>query len=90
MPTPRKPVELHVLNGSYKKNLSRKPKGCTQSNSPLGDPPACDALPNPTPRGPLDPQTGNLLDYAGTLIGAMRARWLMVRSNKAITSSCVV
>ena len=37
-----------------------------------------------------NPQAGNLLDYAGTLIGAMRARWPMVRSNKAITSSCVV
>jgi hypothetical protein len=28
--------------------------------------------------------------YAGTLIGVVLARWLMVRSNKAITSSCVV
>ena len=36
------------------------------------------------------PQAGNLLAHAGTLIRAVLARWLMVRSNKAITSSCVV
>ena len=33
---------------------------------------------------------GHLFDHAGTLIGAVLARWLMVRSNKAITSSWVV
>ena len=37
-----------------------------------------------------NPQAGNLHYHAGTLIGATRARWPMVRSNKAITSSCVV
>jgi len=34
MPNHRKPVELHVLNGSYKKNPSRKPKSYVNFNSP--------------------------------------------------------
>ena len=67
MPTPRKPVELHVLNGSYKKNPSRKPKGCTQSNSPLGDPPACDPLPK-RPYTARPPQTGKPAIYS-TMLG---------------------
>jgi hypothetical protein len=32
----------------------------------------------------------HLLDHAGTLIGVALSRWIMVRSNKAITSSCDV
>ena len=38
----------------------------------------------------LRPLADRLFDHAGTLIAVVLARWLMVRSNKAITSSCVV
>jgi hypothetical protein len=38
----------------------------------------------------LWPPAALLFDHAGTLIWAVVAKWLMVRSNKAITSSCVV
>src|SRR5690242_102970 len=39
MPTPRKPVEPHVLDGSYKKNPSRKSRSIRKSPHTLGDAP---------------------------------------------------
>jgi hypothetical protein len=40
MPNHRKPVELHILNGSYKKNPSRKPKGFVKAPEVLGNAPS--------------------------------------------------
>ena len=42
------------------------------------------------PRGHPQPASRRSTRLAETLIGAMRARWPTVRSNKAITSSCVM
>lgn len=39
MPNHRKPVELHVLNGSYKENPSRRPKGAFKTPEVLRDAP---------------------------------------------------